>query len=111
MSKHTPGPWNRGITLNTRQTRQWSQKEIEANNKTEQSLIFANFTSLDEGIGRSLICTVDRINPDYQANARLIAAAPELLEALKAVWNSDPELSLAVQEQVKQAIAKATGDK
>ena len=55
------------------------------------------------------ICT----NIDTEANARLIAAAPELLEALKAVLDNPYREGTASHERVKDiaraAIAKATG--
>jgi len=55
--------------------------------------------------------------PEKEANAKLISAAPDLLEALKAIvqWQQD-EGELAgkgpydVAQYAKQAIAKATGE-
>jgi hypothetical protein len=45
---------------------------------------------------------------DAVENARLISAAPELLEALQAICANDiPEV--IVQEMIEKAIAKATG--
>ena len=49
-----------------------------------------------------------------EANARLIAAAPELLEALKACdeamsYMSEYDIPLTLPGQVKAAIAKAIG--
>jgi hypothetical protein len=46
------------------------------------------------------------------ANARLIAAAPELLEALKSVLDmvSSGKTSLGLVEYARSAIAKATGE-
>lgn len=43
------------------------------------------------------------------ANARLIASAPELLEALQAVRRACPMLGDGLGEQVDAAIASATG--
>jgi hypothetical protein len=60
--------------------------------------------------------TVCNFSPMGEANARLIAAAPDLLAALQmveAIWsrdqtaNIDPESPLA---KVRAAIAKATGE-
>ena len=50
------------------------------------------------------------------ANARLIAAAPDLLEALEAVKNWDVanlalDIPLDVRQKMQAAIAKATGEK
>ena len=51
---------------------------------------------------------------NWEANARLIAAAPELLEALKACdeamsYMSEYDIPLTLPGQVKAAIAKAIG--
>lgn len=59
MSKHTPGPWQ----------------------------VVSGGISVD-GADGSLICSMTEYKkptPRQQANARLIAAAPELLEAVKAI--------------------------
>ena len=45
-----------------------------------------------------------------EANARLIAAAPELLEALQFVMTASGEQLSTAFEQAQAAIAKATGD-
>lgn len=45
-------------------------------------------------------------------NARLIAAAPELLEALQLVWDAygfDPSVDSSIWQAAREAIAKATG--
>ena len=57
------------------------------------------------GVGRTIATQIDS-----EANARLIAAAPELLEALKAVmseWRDGYGLNCV--EQLRAAIAKAEG--
>jgi hypothetical protein len=68
MSEHTPGPW-----LAARNQSYW---EIIPKNKRENDPF---------AIGD--VCPSDPENPDsglQEANARLIAAAPEMLEALEA---------------------------
>ena len=77
--------WTRGTTLLTEQTRRWSKEQLEANESREQSLIFAHFSAADQGRSREVIAEVRRDHPDYDANARLIAAAPLLLEDLRYV--------------------------
>jgi len=96
MSKHTKGPWAISKNLS------WSEND-------------RGWTVFKRGEGH--IATVSpRIADDSGnaseeglANARLIAAAPELLEALQFVMVAHGEqLDLAFQ-QAQAAIAKATG--
>ncbi|HFF2105780.1 TPA: hypothetical protein ACGBGH_004783 [Pseudomonas aeruginosa] len=99
MSKHTPGPW----FVNGRES---YTKYVEAR------------------IGGGLLQEVAACGPTEQqeqqeANARLIAAAPELLEALQGMievyggqYNDDclPKASTELEliQQARAAIAKAT---
>ena len=90
MTKHTPGKWEVwevwGGGLNVR----------EAKSHDFIASCGANGYSMEQ----------------MQSNARLIAAAPKLLEALKKVYVRLPEETpsdLKVIEMVKQAIAKAEG--
>ena len=46
-----------------------------------------------------------------EANARLIAAAPELLEALKSIENDDGRIPKAIWDLRNAAIAKAEGSR
>ena len=103
MSKHTPGPW-------VHDTRGYRHADVKAAD------------------GRNIACTwgvnnqpktKDACEAQKQiarANARLIAAAPELLEALKAIVKSladqDDEGMIEHAQQMidaRAAIAKATG--
>lgn len=52
----------------------------------------------------------ERDDAESMANARLIAAAPELLEALQFVMTASGEQLSTAFEQAQAAIAKATGD-
>lgn len=86
-TKHTPGPW-----IN------------------ETYSVVASNTPVDGG---DIICEAPLIFDDsmrrWQANARLIAAAPELLDALKAIrdgWEHNLSEAMA---QVNAAIAKVEG--
>lgn len=88
-ARHTPGPWQAIGTC-------------VGNAKGERRFVV--------GITRTAYASQD----EMRANARLIAAAPELLEALEAVdrmfsepgkWNK-----ISVRDCVRAAIAKATGD-
>ena len=89
MSEHTPGPW--AIYVNAP-----SDVVIRKMSKDGYEL-----------------CAIARVSSGY-ANAHLIAAAPELLEALDAtlklielVWPTDSD----VTRKARSAIAKATGEK
>ena len=100
MSKHTPGPW----VVVGRLT-----KYVEARlvGRLIQEVAACGPTMADEGYGQH-----------QEANARLIAAAPDLLEALQdvdALWmhnsiaHGDGKIG-PLHEKVIAAIAKATGD-
>jgi hypothetical protein len=94
MSKHTPGPW-----LTTESTEHWGRVNV-----TVQAAFTAN------EIATAWQGTTD-VN---RANARLIAAAPELLGALKwlaaCVKTPGPHMdAFAALEKAHAAIAKATG--
>lgn len=108
-SKHTPGPWEQGRTLTTRETTRWTQERLAANDATEACMVFANFSSSDNGKGRVLVARCERAE-----DASLIASGPELLDAAKAAWNCIAELSptqarVEVAQALQAAIAKATG--
>lgn len=88
MSKHTPGPWVPACKTNIATHR--------------------HPAILSDG-GQVAIATFQGGEPATDANARLIAAAPELLEALQMLMefpNTGPATSAA-----RAAIAKATGVK
>jgi len=81
--KHTPGPWHP------------AHDQVVTDND-------------------SLICSLSGLRgPGYtQANARLIAAAPELLEALRGLLNALPSATThPAISAARAAIAKATGEK
>ena len=82
-TKHTPGPWT-----------------VERDGPNRKWLINAEDFA---------VATCDGAIRHQEADARLIAAAPELLEALK--WTAralDAEHPAAIK--ARAAIAKATGD-
>jgi len=86
MSKHTPGPWE------VRQA------------ETGHTAVYPHG-------GRERIadiyCPLD-INGNHAANARLIAAAPELLEACKSILK-DYGYDSSIRLQLSEVIAKAEG--
>jgi hypothetical protein len=100
MNKHTPGPW----TADKLQDR-------------DTFNIFANgFVSAMCQVSRMENSTRSTSGNEVAANARLIAAAPDLLEALREIaeladkvdsWQSFPYEPI---QKAYAAIAKATGE-
>ena len=76
-AKHTKGPWIIGKAVSRRQFRPDDCIEIQTSLGSMVCILYARNASMD---GR-----VD------QANARLIAAAPDLLEALRRIGRLWPE--------------------
>lgn len=81
-------------------------------------MMFANFGAIDEGKSRKLIARFSADLPggfgEAEANLRLAAAAPELLEALESLrgieaWISDREMKEMFQRKVYPIIDKARG--
>lgn len=91
MSKHTPGPWR-----------------LNDNTKYWKTNIFS-ITVRKHGVSSSTVANIPARATipvsEAWANARLIAAAPDLLEAVKAALSDDQPYI----EKCKAAIAKATG--
>lgn len=89
MSAHTPGPWE-----TTEQFELDGVESIDVQCSGNRRREFRN--------GGYVICR--GFGDDQIANARLIAAAPEMLDALKRFPDDSP-----FSEYVKQLIAKAEG--
>jgi len=102
MNKHTPGPWKQGKSGGI------SWYNIYANNETVRvARVFDPSPAPNHKAEGFEI---------EEANARLIAAAPELLEALEEIatqaggtFHNNPELAKGVL-QARAAIAKAKGE-
>lgn len=106
--RHTPGPWSVGsLTLN--------DGAIAVRAEEGRVALVECLTDFKRGEGHSVIA------PVRDANARLIAAAPEMLEALRDMVfacddpQPDPNISLAlalvaVLPAARAAIAKALGE-
>jgi len=95
MSKHTPGPWN--YTMD--KDRGWDFKLTADHGKTE----------IVSGCG---CCDSPWVS--CEADARLIAAAPELLEALELIVSfidaGQGTWTIEDQNKARAAIAKAKGE-
>ena len=74
MNKHTPGPW----------------RTIESTNTTMRTVVGPDFPGQGYIADVNLCRTNDAQDVDGEANARLIAAAPELLEELKETLTYHP---------------------
>lgn len=96
VNKHTPGPW----LLNHNTNWKTNPFSVTVRKYGVHSTTVAN------------IPTRMTIPPqEQQANARLIAAAPDLLEALQAIIGHDAHLLNHWRvETARAAIAKATGE-
>lgn len=94
MSEHTPGPWKvfRG-------SRHQSDRNYMA--------VIDSIPDVDGKVVANCICHIASTNEDAEANAKLIAAAPELLEALEKILIADYAVS---RENARNAIAKAKGE-
>ena len=105
MSKHTPGPWSVGEVSHKKQ-----RVDIDSLH-ADQTVGHQTW----RGLARAYGCEDMPAEGTavMLANARLIAAAPELLEALERIVASDPThthfATLAISE-ARAAIAKATGE-
>lgn len=98
MAKHTPGPWVDSITMG----------------RSEKGVVGEAFAWM--GRGPVIVATRPIQEGEHMYNAKLMAAAPDMLEALKNVltlavlkWgNLDPEANTAF-DHARAAIAKAEG--
>ena len=106
MSKHTKGPW-------TRVRHSWDDSSVYAANGSRVAICRIDEEDVTEE-------TQDACVAVNEANARLIAAAPELLEALEALVNDfgrdgyGGELEdgeCRVIDMARNAIAKAIGER
>lgn len=97
---HTPGPW--------KATGQWIRQEQAAPGTWPRLIAFASDDENREP---------KPLREESEANARIIAAAPDLLVALKALVDdcvgnfADCDYFGPNLERAAQAIAKAEGDK
>lgn len=94
MNKHTPGPW-------------FLAEKVEGKHTVTN---LRRIRSEREGMEHGAVCEVYGITDgsEAHANARLIAAAPDLLESLAFVIRGVPDTWEGVQK-ARAAIEKATG--
>ncbi len=119
-TKHTPGPWKlideARNPLYTKHADPHAVDSTDAYAGTMHHVWYIAGSAHDSDFVADVITD---IRPEGEANARLIAAAPELLEACKElelrtrdfIAGSLVVFPTALLPQVRAAIAKATGEK
>jgi hypothetical protein len=90
MSNHTPGPWK-------------VSRRFDVYQDTQMPGVGGTFVASTKGISE----LPESVNQVCEADAKLIAAAPELLKALQDILIFDSALS---QENARSAIRKAIGE-
>lgn len=98
MNKHTPRPW----------------RTIESTNTTMRTVVGSDFPGQGYIADVNLCRANDAQDVDGEANARLIAAAPELLQLVKDMREAfyvkgTRKALLAVMERSKSVMEKAEG--
>ena len=111
-AKHTPGPWS----IHFQPVISKPMAALELSKLVEGTQEFSGVLPMVVGPG-GLCTAVTGCGPAGVANARLIAAAPDLLESLKACLQCFAEMTGRkpgfVEDSIamsKEAITKATGD-
>jgi hypothetical protein len=90
MSNHTPGPWK-------------VSRRFDVYQDTQTLGVGGTFVASTKGISE----LPESVNEVCEADAKLIAAAPDLLKALQDILIFDSALS---QENARAAIRKAIGE-
>ncbi len=102
MSKHTPGPWTVHTTL----------RPDEDDDPMGEYLVEPAATNLTQRYLDAEYDTpeLDDVHTENQANASLIAAAPDLLIACRAMLECQANLCESCIRLARAAIAKADGE-
>jgi hypothetical protein len=96
QATHTSGPWEVHGAVHRGKVLFWSINEASA------AKYRGDIATVHDAEHMGGISTAER-----DANARLIAAAPDMLAALKAILSHKPDYADAIWDQVEDAIAKA----
>ena len=99
MAKHTEGPWSVEVV-----------DGAQAENGEQLLAVCASAPGQERAILVTCNLWQRRDNPESLANARLIAAAPDLLAACQAMLEANymPDSTMAIAVTARAAIAKAT---
>lgn len=97
---HTPGPWELGALVNNDE------------GVLHRQVIARSQSSVSGATITPAICTVSGYSSRRDDNARLIAAAPDMLELLKSLWELRGQINhdSIIWKEVKQVITKAEGE-
>jgi hypothetical protein len=107
--KHTPGPWHYDPETETIRVREWKRNQFMGDYR---GCIIASFEQSHGGEYRRDLLN---LKPEIDANGHVVAAAPDMLEALEAVavaYGNPDDLVAAIaaaMPSVTRAIAKAKG--
>ena len=105
MSGHTPGPWVGMVNGKFDSDHDWCAEDTKAES-SEYAPIWAGGKVIALVVNSGNFCGL-KAHPSIEANAALIAAAPDLLEALQELHAKPEHTSSWLKASA--AIAKATG--
>lgn len=101
---HTPGPWTYDAETDTIRSQAFAQSNLMGDYR---GVIVCDLEAAHGGKFRR--ASVAGLAAEVEANARLMAAATQMLDALRATVDYLRELPAEVEDAIKAAIAKATG--
>lgn len=109
---HTPGPWRAVFDPMGGYDCLSDAWQIRANNNPEPvaAVDLRGYSATLYGRGSDACAIRDQAYATATANARLIAAAPELLACLLDVLDADGDLYAMEFDRYRDAIIKATGE-
>ena len=115
MSKHTPGPWHLGTPSAAYDNSHMCEVMTEYATKNEGATVGCHDVICRTWSPNHMASSVRLSWQECYANARLIAAAPELLEALRTLLSYANTLEMRLDadgehramQQARAAIAKA----
>ena len=94
-SKATTGAISVGRTLRTRETANWSPRQLERSDAIEARLVFVNFHEIDEGKSRQLVAQFQN-----ESDAVLYVETVNNLDALLEVVEAAKKWKFLVEEEV-----------
>ena len=106
MSKHTQGPWVGMVNGKFDSNHDWCADDTKAES-SEYAPIWAGGKVIALVVNSGNFCGL-KAHPSIEANAALIAAAPDLLATLE--WIAALKTGGMIEARARAAIAKATGE-